>query len=359
MLVVGAGLIGLAVADALAARGTAVTLVSESRPGEASAAGAGMLAPTVEPHAGATMAFAIASRERYPAYVRALEERTGVAVPLDRAGVLELAHSEACAARLRALARDDVPWLDPREVAELEPALASTLGALFHPHDGWVDNVVLLRALERAVASRREIRRIEATVVRLERMADGGGALRLASGDRIESRGIVLAAGAWSAQLEGLPRALPIEPARGQMIALGARAPRHVVYSEDAYLVPRADERTLVGATMERVGYDSTTSAAALQRLHREGAHVAPILGDAPVVAAWAGLRPMTPDGLPILGPDPDWPALLYASGHSRNGILMAPLTGDCIAALALGEEPPADLSAFSVERFFETARAG
>ena len=135
------------------------------------------------------------------------------------------------------------------------------------------------------------------------------------------------------------------------MIAIGAAALRHVIFADAAYLVPRGD-RVLVGATMEDVGFDDATTPEAQETLRAAAVGLVPSLRDAPVAAAWAGLRPMTPDGLPILGRDPDWPSLLYACGHSRNGILMAPLTGECIASLALGEEPPASLAAFDVRRF-------
>lgn len=352
VLVVGAGLIGLSVAEALARRGAPVTLVSEPRPGESSVAAAGMLAPTLEPLTGPALNFALQARERYPGFLADLEERTSVRVPLDREGILELAHDAARAERLQGTATAGVHWLDASDTARLEPALAPVIGALFHPLDGSVDNVALFQALERLVASRSGITRVHAAAVRIRRRGDEGAAVHTASGDVLEARTIVIAAGAWSGRLNGLPRSLPVEPARGQMIALRAPVLGHVVYSEDAYLVPRRDGRTLVGATMERVGFDTSTTADALDGLHARGGRVAPVLRSAPVASAWAGLRPMTPDGLPVIGRDPDWPAILYATGHSRNGILMAPLTGDCIAALALDEEPPADLSAFSIRRF-------
>jgi glycine oxidase len=126
---------------------------------------------------------------------------------------------------------------------------------------------------------------------------------------------------------------------------------RHVVYGPDAYIVPRGD-RILVGATVERVGFDSTTTASALAELRTAAASLWPSLETTPAAASWAGLRPMTPDLIPIIGRDPERESLIYATGHSRNGILMGPLTGDCVAALAVAEEPPVDLSPFRVDRF-------
>jgi glycine oxidase len=167
----------------------------------------------------------------------------------------------------------------------------------------------------------------------------------------------VLAAGAWSPLIEGLPRPLPVEPLRGQMISLAASPVRHVVYGHDGYLVPRGD-MTLVGATMEHVAFDVSTTAEGVAGLRAAAAELCPALAGLPVAKAWAGLRPVSPDFLPIIGRDPDSPSLIYACGHSRNGVLMAPLTADCVAALLVGETPPASLAAFGIERFALTAEA-
>ena len=352
-IVIGAGLIGLAATHALGRGGASVVLVGEPRAGAASSAAAGMLAPTVEPLTGPALDFAIASRDRFPDYLRELESQTGVAVPLDRRGILEVARSESRAEALRnaAAAGRALQWLSPSDVATLEPSLAAVLGAVLHPLDGAVDNVVLLEALERAVAAHAHIERIGGAVERIER-SGARGLVRLGSGQTITSPVIVLAAGAWSGRIGGLPRPLPVEPSRGQMISVDARALHHVVFDERVYLVPRPDGRTLLGATMERVGFDASTTDDALDALRRRGEETVPALAGAARVAAWAGLRPMSPDGLPIIGADPEWPGLLYATGHSRNGVLMAPLTGDVIASLAQRREPSFDLSPFAIGRF-------
>lgn len=358
-IVIGAGLIGLAVARALARQGASVVVLDDRRSGAASPAAAGMLAPTVEPLAGAALDFAIASRERFPEYVRELEAATGIGVSLDRRGILELAHSNQRADALRASAagRQGLEWLEPEDVGRLEPSLAPVLGAVLHSNDGAVDNVRLLDALERAIGADPRVQRLDAAASSLS-LADRGGTVGVASLGNLESPLIVLAAGAWSTRIQGLPRTLPIEPARGQMLSVAAATLGHVVYGEHAYLVPR-EGRTLVGATMERVGFDASTTESALAVLERRGEEIVPALSRATRAAAWAGLRPMTPDGLPIIGADPDWPALLYAAGHSRNGVLMAPLTGDVIAAIAGGQEPSFDLAPFDVQRFTRTAGPG
>ena len=163
---------------------------------------------------------------------------------------------------------------------------------------------------------------------------------------------VVLAAGAWSATIAGLRRAIPVEPVRGQMIAYAGSPLRRAVYGPTGYVVPRTNGRTLVGATAERAGFDSTTTPEGLARLERTAAEILPQFANVQPAEAWAGLRPMSADLHPILGFDPDEPRLLYATGHSRNGVLMTPLTGDCIASLLAGEQPPVDIRAFSIGRF-------
>ena len=318
-----------------------------------------MLAPTIEPLPGAALDFAIAARDAYPAFLADLESRTGIAVALDRRGILELAHTRERARTLEPAVRvgNGLRWLGPDALRREEPALAPSSGAVLHPLDGAVDNVALLAALERATAAHSSVRRMNASVERITR-SSAGAAVHLDSGEQVTARSIVLAAGAWSSRIEGLPRALHVEPARGQMLSVRSDTLGHVVYAEHVYLVPRPDERILIGATMEQVGFDNSTTPQALDALRRHAIAVAPALGESEVLASWAGLRPMTPDGLPVMGADPEWPSLLYACGHSRNGILMAPLTGECIAALAAGEEPSADLTAFDVRRFAGSAQS-
>lgn len=352
VVVVGAGLVGLAATLALADRGIRVLLVNDTRRGEASPAAAGMLAPTVEPAtAGPAHDFALAARDRYPDYLAALHERTGIDVPLNRLGVIRLALDD----RERATMREALPagarWLSPAEVAELEPALAPVAGASFHPGDGAVNNLVLMRALKHAVGRHGRVRVIGDAVTEV---AFVEGAVRAATRDerRLAAAQMVLATGAWARSLDGLPRPLRVEPVRGQMMSVVSRALRHVVYGGAGYVVPRADGRTLIGATMEHVGFDPSFTEEGVAAVRAMGGAIAPTLSDARLLNAWAGLRPMTPDGLPIIGRDPEEPALLYACGHSRNGVLMAPLTGDCIADLATGAEPRHDLGAFRVERF-------
>ncbi|HVE79627.1 MAG TPA: FAD-dependent oxidoreductase [Gemmatimonadaceae bacterium] len=351
VVVVGGGLVGLACAAALAADGALVNLLTASTQGEASAAAAGMLAPGVEHAGGAAHAFAVAGRGRYPSFLDAVADRTGLRVPLNTRGVLEVALADDEAHALAAARPPDAPWLDPAAVADAEPRLGATRGGVLHPRDGAVDNVALLAALARLAADHPgvTVSRGHARALRL-----GGGRVRVdgGSGPTIEAARVVLAAGAWVSRIAGLPRRLPVEPMRGQMIAYRDASLRHVIYGAGGYLVPRDDGRTLVGATMERVGFAVGTTPEGESQLTRTALALVPGLREAPRLAAWSGLRPMTPDLLPIIGTDPDAPELIYACGHSRNGVLLAPITGDAVAALAAGRTPPWDLTPFRVERF-------
>ncbi|MFL5580208.1 MAG: glycine oxidase ThiO [Gemmatimonadaceae bacterium] len=353
VVVAGAGLVGLACALAIADRGGNVLLLAAPRQGESSPAAAGMLAPSVEGGGGPVHRFAVAARDRFPGYLDALAERTGVRVPLNREGILVVALDAADDAAIdEARAAGGEP-MDRRRLARDEPALAHARAAVLFAHDGAVDNRELLRALRAAVGAHPRVRVEEDRVVELALGgAESGAEVLTAVGARHPAARVVLAAGAWVAELRGLPRPLPVEPLRGQMLSLAAAPLRRVVYGPRGYLVPREDGRTLVGATMERVGFDASTTDTALDALRRDAEALCPALAGARRLEAWAGLRPVTPDFHPIIGPDPDAPALVYACGHSRNGVLMSPLTGDVVASIVLGETPAHDLAPFAVTRF-------
>lgn len=355
--VVGGGLIALASAAALADAGCRVQLFAPRRRGEASPAAAGMLAPGVERGTGPAHQFALLARDRYPSYVASLAERTGVDVPLERNGVLRAAYTEADAERMRADATPGADWLDAAALAALEPALAPAFGALLHRDDGAVDNRLLLRALWALVRAHRRIAVDDAAVTALER----GGTLltlRTGTGARVQVPRAVLAAGAWTPAIEGLPRPVMVEPVRGQMLALAGRPISRVTYALGGYVVPRRDGRTLVGSTMERVGFDSDTTPEAIDTLRALAGRLVPALVGAAEVERWAGLRPVTPDLQPLLGADPADARVIWACGHSRNGVLLSPLTGECVAALVTGTAPPADLAPFRPDRPLHAAAA-
>lgn len=350
VIVVGGGVIGLAISAALAERGVSVMLVSERRPGEASPAAAGMLAPSVERASGPAHDFGIAARDRYPSYVDFLADRTGVRVPLNRLGILQVALGEKGIKGLQKTALPTSRWLDAKALKDLEPALSHGLGAMFSPDDGAVDNTVLLAALEKLCASNDRITRVGAAVVAVDPARDSC-TVKTESGTGFTARRVVIAAGAWAARISGARFARAVKPARGQLVSYSGSPLRHVAYGPRGYVVPRGDF-TIGGSTMEDVGFDSSTTTAGLKKVRAASEEICPDLASAPRADAWAGLRPITPDMLPILGPDPEHPSLIYACGHSRNGVLMAPLTGDSIADLVTESPLSRDLSQFRPDRF-------
>jgi glycine oxidase len=353
LVVVGGGLIGLATTIAAAQRGLSVALLAADRPGAASRAGAGLLVPHYSGdgvHAGVAR-FMAAGRDMYPAYIPWVEELSGLPVAFSRAGAIELARSpEECAA-IHDAASDDATRLSAADVAELEPSLAPTTGGVLYPRDGAVDNVRLTEALGSIVERLPRVRVVHEAALRIELDSASGAAIGV-SGTRVKGAHIVLAAGAWSGLVHGLPRPVPVRPLRGQVCTVATTPLRHVVLGSDVYMVSRNGDRTLIGSTMEEAGFDAAITTPAIEGLRRAAVAACPSLGKQRVIEAWSGLRPATPDLLPILGVEPHHDRLIYACGHSRNGILLAPLTATVTAAIAAGDDPGWDLTPFSIARF-------
>lgn len=325
-------------------------MLSRRLPGEASPAAAGILAPGVAPLGGAAEQLARVARDGYTTFLDAIHEESGIRVPHALEGVLEVVADDAAAdQRQRALGVGE-RWLSPRELMSLEPGVTNVAGAVFHERDGWVDNAALLAALEAIARAREGITIVEALADELS-LSGAAPAVTTARGERFEGDIVVLAAGAWSPWLRGLPGALPVEPVRGQMLALTGRHIRHPIVAEHIYLTPRVTE-TLAGSTLERVGLEVGTTPEVLEGFRRAASVLVPSLAGAPPARAWSGLRPMSPDLVPLVGPHPADGRLLVACGHSRNGVLLAPLTGECVARLACGEEPEWDITPFSLQRF-------
>lgn len=341
--VIGDGIIGLSTALELARRGARCAVFGAERPGAASFAAAGLLAPSIGQLAPAARSFFDASLGLYPALLdsladfdRSLSLMTGLLVIGEGLG-----HGAPTGGQR----------LDADEVRRLEPAVDAARGALRFEDDGAVDNVRLMHALRRAAERCAEVELIaDGPVVAIE-LTDGRVSISSVSGTRVTAPKAILAAGAWSAQIRGLPRPVPVFPLKGQMLALDACPIRAPLVGNGVYLVPRGHQ-TIVGSTSERAGFDVATAPEVIEGLHRAAAGVCPELGEAGVAHAWAGVRPATPDMLPILGPDPDHPELLYATGHSRNGILLAPATAKAVAAATVGEPSELDLSGFGIARF-------
>jgi len=350
-VVIGAGVVGLCAAAAMARRGLTVSIIGEARQGEASPAAAGMLAPLVERALGAAHDFALAARDYYPEYLELLADESGIRVPLNRLGVLQVALTEAGVKGLKRAAAPGSEWIDRAELAHMEPTLGHASGAVLNPDDGSVDNVILLAALSEALPRTGRINRIEGSVVAIAR-EDGRWRARLRSGEFVNTDNFVLAPGAWGSQIEGVPRLSSVTPSRGQLLSFESIGLRHVVYGPRGYLVPRSSGVTIAGSTMENSGFDAGTTEDGLAKVRSAAEEIAPGLAASSLKGAWAGLRPVTPDMLPLLGSEPDEPGLVYACGHSRNGILLAPLTGEVVASIVAGEPVSHDLSQFRPARF-------
>lgn len=357
VVVIGGGLIGCAIAFELAGRGHQATVVERGLPAQAASwAGAGMLSPVGESGAHESfLTLARASLAAYPAFLETLTESTGLGIEFNAPGKIEVAFSEAEAAQLRRLhAAPGAQPLSPAQTLQLEPALNSTINAAVRTaEDALVDNRALGEALWQAAQRRGVAFQLgqPALSLRIDRARVTG--VQLGSG-AVNAEKVVIAAGAWSGLLAGLPHALPVTPVRGQMIAL-----RHlpqlfhsILQSQRCYLIPRANGRVLVGATVERVGFDARTTASGLQSLLSAALELVPALAGAEVSEHWTGFRPGTPDDLPILGHDPAIQGLFYATGHYRNGILLTPITGILMADLLEGREPFVALEAFRPHRF-------
>ncbi len=365
VLVVGGGVIGCALAAELAARGRDVMVLERAEPGaEASGAAAGMLTPQFEARSrDAFFELALESRGLYPAWVRVLEQETGIDVGYRRTGLLhcdlqdapgslvaQVAWQRAAGLEVSALRREEIP----REIAgRLSPEVRS---ATFFPEEGAVDPRRLTRAAW-LLADRRGVR-VRTGVAAVGLRIEGGACRGVETRDgAILASAVVDAAGAWAAFESSLPVSVPVEPVRGQIVELllpGRPLPT-ILSCEDVYVVPRADGSVLLGSTVEHVGFRKEVTAGAVERLIAAAAGLMPEIGSARFVTAWSGLRPGTPDGLPILGAC-RVPGLFFAAGHFRNGILLAPVTALAVADAVMGGGRR-DLSPFSIERFSEVLR--
>lgn len=363
VVIVGGGVIGCAIARLLASSSVDVTVVERGdHPAEASWAAAGMLSPLAESdRPGPFLDLLLAAVTRFPALATSLLEETGIDIGYRSEGTLLLALGEADERVLEARWRWQsdaglpVERLTAGETLELEPAVSEAVRrGLRFPLDHQVDSREMSRALWGSAesAGARFVTRREVSAI--ERAGDRAVGVRLRDGELLGAGAVVVAAGSWAGGLLGLPRPIPVRPVHGQLISLDGRdlGVRHVVDTPRIYLVPRRDGRIIAGATVESTGFAKAVTATGVASLHSAAAEAIPDLEGREVLDAWSGLRPGTPDDAPIVGPDPDVPNLFYATGHFRNGILLAPITGEAVAAWVTGAEPPAELAAFGIERF-------
>jgi len=364
VVIVGGGVIGCSIAYYLAREGVKATVLEKGEIGnEASRAAAGMLAPLAEAEEdGPFQELGLASLRMFPDLVEALKQECGVDIEYLRSGILRVALTEREAEHLEGFARRrpspglELHWLDPGELRAIEPGLSpAARGALYSPEEHQVNADRLVQALAKAAAGHGADLRQSTGVTGLVKQGMRVTGVRTANG-KLAAGHVVLAAGAWAARLvEGVDTIrLPIFPVRGQMMALPAsRSPlRHIVWSEQGYLVPKANGFVFAGATVERVGFRKNVTIRGLDALRRMAKSLLPRLGGLDAVDAWAGFRPGSADGLPILGPLPGWEGLSVASGHFRNGILLAPITGWLIARSILDGSANEALAPFSPARF-------
>jgi glycine oxidase len=370
VVVVGGGVAGAAVALELVGRGVAVNLVDAERPGgAATGASAGMLAPQYESDVRTPLyALGLEARAFFGGFASRVEELSGRPLHVRWDGMLvanqtddeHVAAQEA--ARLQRLAGQPAEVVDPAEAARLQPGIDPAVGSwVWLPDEGQVDSQALALAIPDALAAT-AVRVISGR--RVSEILSAAGrvtGVRLADGRTLSADGVVLAAGAWSGGIGGLPRPLPVGPIRGHILRFPGPTPpiqRLVTTHAGRYLVPRDDGTVLAGSTMDEVGFDRSLSEAGMASVHRSAAGLVPALGHAEPLERWADLRPMTVDRLPVLGPDPDLDGLFYATGYGRNGILLGPLAGRMVADLVLTGVAERDWRPFGVHRFVDSGAA-
>lgn len=339
-IIAGAGLAGVCTALELRARGANVLLVDSGQPGrEASSAAAGMLAPADPETPVLLRAFAATAARFYPEFVEKLEQSSGYKVDFRRQGTIVIGEENP---------PPEYRGLPPPELHRLEPELKADAYEVFFVAEDSVDPVLLIRAALRAaelagvkVRAACAVRRMRWLGSHVEVLTDNGA---------FEAQAAVNCMGAWSGP--------PVKPRKGQMLYLKAPRPgllQHAVRAPGAYMVPRSSGKILVGTTVEDVGFDKSVDAAVIRKMHHAAADYLPELESAPLIESWAGLRPGSPDNLPVIGSTAER-NIFIASGLFRNGILLAPLTGRIVADMVMGKTLELDISAFSPSRFAPNA---
>jgi glycine oxidase len=340
VIIAGAGIIGVSLALELRQRGATVLVIDRAEPGsEASSAAAGMLAPSDPETPAALRPLAKASARMFAAFVQKVESAAGMQADFRRVGTIALMPENTTLREYRGLSA--------AELQRLEPSIHRSGSAYFVQEDS-VDPLLLTRA---ALAAARtvgvEVRGHSAVT---EIRARGEAVEVETQAGTFFSTAAVDCRGAWSGA--------PVRPRKGQMFYVYPETSilQHVLRAPDVYIVPRSSGKILIGATVEDVGFDKAVDPSTIRNLQNAAAKYVPALATAPVTQSWAGLRPGTPDDLPILGPT-ETPRVFAATGHFRNGILLAPITAQIIADLIFGQPSPLDISAFSPHRFSSTRK--
>ena len=367
VIVVGAGVIGTSIAYQLAKAGVKVMVFDRGQVGgEATGASAGMI--QINPDRTTPTALSTLETESarlFPALAMELLDRSSMDIGYRAAPLLHVIFQESEEPRLRAHRAWQldhgvaVAWLDGAAALDLEPALNPDVrAALYYPDNHQVMPRTLAEALARTAVDLGAVLREGANIDRL--LTNGDRVVGVAiGGDAVHAGEVVIANGAWaSSWSEALQTPIPVRPVRGQMVALQTPGSglRNVVSFAEGYMLTKPDGSTYVGTTVEEVGYDARPTAAGIARLLALVPRIAPRLADATFASAWAGLRPGTSDGLPLLGRLPGWHGVIVAAGHFRDGILLAPITGELVADLVARRRPRLPLNAFDPARFLVRA---
>jgi len=365
VVVVGAGIVGSAVGWELARRGARTAILDARGPGGGTTqASAGVLAPYIEaPGGGPLHDLTVRSLALFDTFIDNLRRETSVPLEYRRCGTLEIASDKIAMERLTALgtwaraAGVEAQWMDARDMAAAEPALAPAVGCLLVPAHGYVAVPQLIASLTDAATRRGATIAIE----RVDRVEtnDDGVVVTTSSGTR-RAPVVVIAAGSWSSRVRAtrlgtvIGASPPVKPIRGQLVRLRWNGPAlsRVLWSERCYVVPWTDGTVLVGATVEDVGFDERSTAAGVRDLLDAACELLPCARGATFLDARAGLRPATPDGLPIIGRRAETPSIVYATGHYRNGILLSPLTAQLVADLVLDHRTDHAMAVTSPSRF-------
>jgi glycine oxidase len=368
---IGGGVIGLAIARALARRRVRVTLIErfDDFGMESSRAAAGMLAPQSEANeANAFFELACAGRELYASFAESLRAETGIDIELEKTGTLYLAFTEQDEAeiahryRWQKKAGLPVEWLTAEQVRALEPCVSERVrAALLFPLDVQVENRRVVKALAASIEKSNVCALLGTNVEALRIVHDRIEGVETSRGF-VPAPAVVVASGAWTSLIRaetcGRSSNAPFvetKPVRGQMLCFQAQetAARHVLYSSRGYLVPRLDKRVLAGSTTEDVGFDKRVTNEGVRAIMAHAKEIAPTLIDRmQLIETWAGLRPCAADEQPVIGAATEVAGLYYATGHYRNGILLAPITGELVADLILNNAASPLIEAFSPARF-------
>lgn len=377
IIIIGGGVIGLGIGWQLAKASTSVTIYERALAGRAASwAAAGMLAPLAEAHSEEPelLKLGCQSLARYPQWVRELEADAQMSIGYRVEGTLIVGLEPDDTYQLRHLYTAqqqlglDVQWLTGREAGEMEPALSPRVTTAIHcASDHQVDNRLMVNALQRAYHAYGGVLRENSTVERISLKNGVVTGVHTQTGFQAADI-VVLSAGCWSAQIEGVPDAIrpPVRPVKGQMLALQMETGISIKtvirtlrarYPMSVYLVPRSDGRLIVGATSEEMGFDTRLTAGGVFELLRGAWEAVPGVYELPILETWAGLRPGSRDNAPILGAihgNLSVENLILATGHYRNGILLTPITAYEIAKLILTGQPSETIAPFQLDRFLQ-----